>query len=87
MNKHSFRQVTLVLHGTWDPIDVSDAPGVPDDEYEEYVGGVLHLLWKGPSEDAVVDHLLSIEREELGLKGDPVRARRAAQALLALGKR
>jgi hypothetical protein len=81
------RHVHQVLHQVWDPIQISDVPEIADNEYDDYVGGVLHLVEKNPPEGAIVDHLLTIEREELGLPGDAARARRAARALLALGKR
>jgi hypothetical protein len=70
------RHVHQVLHQVWDPIQISDVPEIADNEYDDYVGGVLHLVEKNPPEGAIVDQ-----------PGAAARARRAARALLALGKR
>ena len=51
---------------TWDPIGVADEV---DDEYDSYIGGVLDLLRARASDRALAEHLLTIERDSMGLPG------------------
>ncbi len=60
--------IGLVLLHEWDPIGVSNEPNAQD-EYDSYVAGVFHLLAAGVSNDELIDHLLEIETDRMGLPG------------------
>ena len=78
------RRIGRVLLDGWDPIGVRHAPEAAD-EYDAYVPGVFRLLLDGAGEEAIAAHLLSIERERMGLDGTPEPHRLAvARALRAL---
>jgi len=59
--------ISEVLHYIWDPIGVA---GVPEarDEYDGYVNGVLSLLRSDATESEIVDHLVDIETNGMGIE-------------------
>ena len=88
MEKHAARdyrrRIGRVLLDAWDPIGVRHAPEAAD-EYDAYVPGVFRLLLDGADEEAIAVHLLSVERDRMGLDGTPAAHRHAvARALRAL---
>src|SRR2546422_882097 len=60
----------ILLHD-WDPIGVADVPEAQD-EYDSYVGGVYRLLASHCSADEMIDHLLKIESQTMGLSPPPL---------------
>ena len=76
-----YRRCDEVLHYLWDPIGVSDAPGARD-EYESYLPEVFKLLIDGAGQDRIVDYLVRVETESMGLQLDRVRATNAAFVLI-----
>jgi hypothetical protein len=58
--------VRLILLVYWDPIGILGYPGAMD-EYDSYAPGVCDLLSSGASREALVDHLASIQREQIGI--------------------
>jgi CubicO group peptidase (beta-lactamase class C family) len=71
-----FQRIRAVLNDEWKPI----GDGVPADEYDTYVGGVLSMIAEGTaSEDAVADYLRAVVEQQIGLDDD--RARTAAVAI------
>jgi len=60
------RDIRRVLLTVWDPIGVKDAPEAQD-EYDGYLGDVFALLTEGKSDDAIVDYLLRVVNESMGL--------------------
>ena len=60
------RQIRVVLAREWDPIGVGDAPGALD-EYYGYVRGVYDIAIETRSAQAIVEHLVKIERESMEL--------------------
>jgi hypothetical protein len=62
-------EIRSVLNTDWDPIGVADVIG---DEYDMYIGRIYSLLIGGASEQAIAEHLLSIELERMGLTGTPM---------------
>jgi hypothetical protein len=62
-------QIRAVLNTDWDPVGVAD---IVDDEYDMYIGHIYSLLVTGADEQAIVDHLLWIELERMGLTGTPM---------------
>jgi len=51
----------------WDPIGVRNVPQACD-EYDGYIGEVYKLVLARASEDEIAEHLLRIEREQMGLE-------------------
>ncbi|MGH6826425.1 hypothetical protein [Methyloceanibacter sp.] len=80
------KKVGQVLLTDWDPIGICDVPQAHDeyDEYDEYVPPIARMLAKGTTAVELSDHLLKIERDTLGLKGDTERASRVAMRLLRI---
>ena len=61
--KRLMESVNTVLFEHWDPIGInrSDSPW-PRDEYESYVGSIISLVRQGASDDAIAEHLGSLNR-------------------------
>lgn len=72
-------RIRVVLNQQWDPIGVADAV---DDEYDGYIGAIYSLLRRSASEDAIANHLLSIEVERMGLVGSSLDKLRTVAARL-----
>ncbi len=72
--------VRQVLMTEWDPIGC----GVPDDEYDSYIPGVLRLLYNRADATAVADYLDRVETESIGLRARPEVNRRVAEMLCNL---
>lgn len=66
-DKRLHRAINEVLHYIWDPIGVA---GVPEarDEYDGYVNSVLSLLRSEATESEIVDHLVDIETNRMGVE-------------------
>lgn len=61
--------IRSVLNADWDPIGVADTVS---DEYDGYIERIYSLLARDASEQAIAEHLSSIERERMGLAGTPM---------------
>ena len=48
----------------WNPIGIKGLG--PEDEYDYFIGGLYRLLTQKPSEDEVMDHLYSLEIDQMG---------------------
>ncbi len=57
-----FRKVRRILWEDWDPIGC----GVPQDEYDDYVGPVLRLLLERKPAGAIADYLRVTAAETIG---------------------
>jgi hypothetical protein len=77
------QRVRPMLLKTWDPIGIVEEPRAQD-EYDSYAPAIARMLAAGVSEAALASHLLAIERDRIGLRGDAPRASRVARSLLAL---
>jgi hypothetical protein len=78
--KKDFVLVQKVLWEDWDPIGC----GVPKDEYDAYVPGVIGKLRHGADESALVAHLDEVGREWMGAELSDDHLRRVAARLLEL---
>jgi len=75
-------RIRAILNERWDPIGVF---GQVDDEYDGYIGGILTLLTKQASDEAIASHLQGIEVGAMGINGTPFdRLVRVAVALRTL---
>ena len=68
-----FASVRDTLLNEWDPIGIRDVPQAKD-EYDDYAAPIARLLVEGTSVAELSRYLLEIERDTLGLRGDPARA-------------
>lgn len=75
-----YRATDEVLHYIWDPIGVSDAPNARD-EYWGYLPQVFKMLIDQSSEDKIVDYLIKIEAERMGLNPNKETANRVVEIL------
>lgn len=79
------RQIATILHDDWDPIGIRDESACHD-EYDGHIGGVYRLLASGASAAELERHLLTVERDQIGLGGTgPLTA--VVEKLLALDVR
>lgn len=62
------RQIDSVLLRDWDPIGVAGIPEAQN-EYRSYCRGLYDVTLKTRSVPAVVEHLIRIERDCMGLPG------------------
>jgi len=74
------KPVRDVLVRDWDPIGC----GVPEDEYDSYVPGIIELLLQGADSQQISDHLCTLETVNMGLRGDRRLNARVAAVLLSL---
>jgi hypothetical protein len=63
-------EIRSVLNANWDPIGVVGI-GI-EDEYDMYIGRIYSLLLSGASEQAIAEHLLTIEVDRMGLASPPL---------------
>ena len=73
--------ISEVLHYIWDPIGVA---GVPEarDEYDGYVNAVLSLLRSEATEAEIVDYLVDVENNSMGLERARASSEEAVRLLL-----
>ncbi|MGA9724221.1 MAG: hypothetical protein WBQ86_17300 [Candidatus Binatus sp.] len=89
MNKYISREnratVRAVLLQEWDPIGVREL-GLPEDEYDAYVGKVYVMLMDEESKEAIAEYLLDIATRRMGLSDFDLseRSNRAAETLVGL---
>ncbi|WP_019903942.1 hypothetical protein [Methylobacterium sp. 77] len=73
-----------VLWTIWDPIGVA-ALGAPEDEYDDYVPGIVALVLDTHADGRIItDHLTRIVRDEMCLDASITAAQGTARALLGL---
>lgn len=70
-------QVRVILLRHWDPIGVVDESAAQD-EYDSYVTAVVRLVLSGATSETIANHLLAIEREQMGMPGNVAVARQVA---------
>lgn len=79
-DKELYRRIDEVAFYIWDPIGVSDLPGVRD-EYESYVWGLFAQV-RSNELNNVVKYMESAVTESMGMIFDRPTAIRAAQIML-----
>jgi len=72
-------QIRSVLNAAWDPIGVA---ADVDDEYDGYIAGIYSLLQSGASEEALAQHLKSIEVVQMEYGGSSMNKLLAVAAAL-----
>jgi len=61
-----YKSTDEVLHYIWDPIGVSDSPYARD-EYYSYLPQVFNMIQSNEKAEVIVEYLVSIEEQSLGL--------------------
>ena len=72
----------ILLHD-WDPIGVADEPNAQD-EYDGYIYEIYGMLIRREPRHRLIDHLLWIETEHMGLFGNRSRTVALADRLIRL---
>jgi hypothetical protein len=70
-------RIREVLLREWNPIGC----GVPEDEYDAYIGGVYRLLAQGASTEQIAGHLAAVEHREIGFDVTPESLKEVAAKL------
>ena len=70
--------IRKILISDWDPIGC----GVPDDEYDDYIGGIYSLIQRQVSVDELTLHLDKLESDTMGLPAVSNRNLAVAKLLL-----
>jgi hypothetical protein len=68
----------------WDPIGLSPDDPCPDDEYDRYLLHVVSRLQGGEADPALVDYLVEIEIDHMGLNPNPTARVRASATVAAI---
>ena len=79
------KRVRAVLLNDCDPIGVAGIPQAAD-EYDTYAAPIARMIVAGNSISELANHLVEIEVDAMGLKGDQDRARIVATKLLSLAR-
>jgi hypothetical protein len=74
--------IRMILITDWDPIGC----GVPDDEYDCYIGAIFALMQRQVSAEELAQHLEMIETRTMCLQSNADRNRRVAKSLLEIIK-
>lgn len=59
--------VAQVLWEDWDPLEMNQVNGWPDDEYNNYAPAVLRMLEEGATTEDLAQHLHAIETDFMNL--------------------
>ena len=81
--KENFYAIRAILINDWDPIGVSDVDQAQD-EYDSYIPGILKIISSGGGVSELSAHLLAIERNEMGLPGNYLRAESSSVKIIDL---
>ena len=68
----------------WDPIGLRPDDPWSDDEYDRYLLDVASRLQDGEADPALVDYLVQIEIEHMGLNPNPTARARASATVAAI---
>jgi hypothetical protein len=77
-----YKRTDEVLHYLWDPIGISDTPEARD-EYYSYLPQVFKMLMESKPNNEIVDYLLYLESERLGLISNRKKADQVVQILVS----
>ena len=75
-----YQHTDEVLHYVWDPIGIAGIPQARD-EYNSYLPQVFSMLLEQKEEAEIVEYLIKVEDERMGLTPDPVKAAQVAALL------
>ena len=75
-----YKRIDEVLHYIWDPIRVCEEPSARD-EYYSYLPEVFSLV-KAEDKKSIVDFLLDVETNRMGMSGRQENAEHVADILL-----
>ncbi|MBZ9654349.1 hypothetical protein [Phyllobacterium lublinensis] len=72
--------MVIVGNATSHPIDIKDVTAAQD-EYDVYAHTLAKMVLKRETTDQMVSYLLAVEADKMGLRTDPVRAKRVVSKL------
>jgi hypothetical protein len=78
-------KVRAILLNDWDPIGIAGVPQAAD-EYDRYVGQLAQMVEAGSSISDLSEHLVRIEVDDMGLRGNHDRARSVAAKLKSIAR-
>ncbi len=81
-HKVIWKSIHHLLLAEWDPLNLGVS--APADEYQSYIPDVFRLKIENASLDAMSNHLLMLERTNLGLEGEERRCRNVAMKIIRL---
>lgn len=76
-------KVRAILLNDWDPIGIAGVPQAAD-EYDRYAGHLAQMVVAGSSILELSEHLVRIEVDDMGLRGNHDRARSVAAKLRSI---
>ncbi len=76
-------KIRAVFMDVWDPIGVKNL-GPRRNEYDRYIGAIYEMLTEGGSDEEILERLLWIEREHMGLLSPGSNIKRTIAALRAI---
>lgn len=76
-----YKAIREVFLKDWNPISV---PGLPEDEYDNYIPQVYGMLIQGKSEQEIVNYLWRIESERMELAPNRSDLEAVARKLLSI---
>jgi hypothetical protein len=82
---HLKQTVRAILLKDWDPIGVAGVPQAAD-EYDRYVGHLAQMVVAGSSISDLSEHLVRIEVDDMGLRGNHDPARSVAAKLKSIAR-
>ncbi len=75
-----YRATDEVLHYIWDPIGVAEEPNARD-EYWGYLPQVFKMLINDSSDEQIIDYLINVETDRMGLSPKKENAKRVVEIL------
>jgi len=79
-DKELYKSTDEVLHYIWDPIGVAGVPYARD-EYWSYFPRVFNMLKSNESKESIVNYLLTIEEENMGISKNREKAEKVVEIL------
>lgn len=81
--KQRLKYVEQILFNDWDPIGINDGFAAFD-EYDSYAPKIVSMWFdRKLTEDTVVEYLLEVETERMGLPGNKENACKVAKKLVS----
>jgi hypothetical protein len=83
MANELLKSIRQVLLEHWDPIDIKDV-NAAQAEYDDYAHNLAKMVLKRETSDQMVSYLVAVEADKMGLRADPVRAKRVVSKVCEL---
>ncbi|WP_458409103.1 hypothetical protein [Bacteroides congonensis] len=67
INNEVIAEIRAVLIKDWDPLGIGTNLNLGD-EYDGYIGSIIHILMYTPSLESIISLLKKIENEDMGIE-------------------